>query len=184
MPPSGLAASTIPFDSMPISFAGLQVGDDDDRPADELLGLIRLGDAGDDRPLLGADIDLQLHQLLRLRHGLGLEHLGHAQLDLHEVVDRDARSSAAGVPPRRCRCRCRRGSAASPASALRPSVPEWTRWLSSSRAVPRRSFQCAETAVRSAPSRVPGASVPACSAVHGSLRRRRAFRECARPRPA
>src|SRR5687768_7477392 len=53
----------------------LQVRDDDDRPADELIGLIRLGDAGNDRPLLGPDIDTQLDQLLRLRNGLGFEHL-------------------------------------------------------------------------------------------------------------
>ena len=89
-PPSGLAASTMPFDSIPISFAGLRFATIDDRASDELIGRIRLGDAGDDRPLLGADVHLQLDQLLRLRHRLGLEHLRHSQLDLHEVVDRDA----------------------------------------------------------------------------------------------
>ena len=49
----------------------LQVRHDHDRPADELIGLIRLGDAGDDRPLLRADVHLQLDQLLRLRNGFG-----------------------------------------------------------------------------------------------------------------
>ena len=39
--------------------------------------------------LLGADIDPELEQLLRLRHGLRFEHPGGPQLHLHEVVDRD-----------------------------------------------------------------------------------------------
>ena len=38
-----------------------------------------------------ADVHVQLQQLLGLRHALGGEHLGDAQLDLHEVVDGDSR---------------------------------------------------------------------------------------------
>src|SRR5439155_6183912 len=39
---------------------------------------------------LGADVHLELQQLVRLRHPLGSEHLPRAKLDLHEIVDRDA----------------------------------------------------------------------------------------------
>ena len=42
MPPSGPPASTMPFDSMPISFARLRLATIDDRPADERLGLVGL----------------------------------------------------------------------------------------------------------------------------------------------
>ena len=77
VPPSGLAASTMPFDSMPISLAGFRLATMTIVRPDELLGLVALGDAGDDRARLGlADVDGQLDQLLRLRHRLGLEHLG------------------------------------------------------------------------------------------------------------
>ena len=50
----------------------------------------------------------QLHQLARVRHLLGREHLGDAQVDLHEVVDGDP----AGV-------RIRRGAAARRPAAAR-----------------------------------------------------------------
>ena len=54
----------------------LQVEDDHDRAADERLRLVRLGDAGDDRALAGAGVDLQLEQPARLGHALGRQHLG------------------------------------------------------------------------------------------------------------
>ena len=47
----------MPFDSMPISLAGFRLATMTIVPADERLGLVGLGDAGDDRALLGADVD-------------------------------------------------------------------------------------------------------------------------------
>ena len=94
-----------------------QVGDDHDGLADHGFRLVRLGDAGENGARLRfAGVDLQLQQLLRLRHALGLEHLADLQLDLHEVVDGDQAPVPAGAcgcrrVPVRCRChgcRCRR----------------------------------------------------------------------------
>src|SRR5205807_2176412 len=67
----------------------LEIGNDDDLLADEVAGRVVLRDAGDDRPLLAAEGDGELEQLLRLRHRLGGDHLGDAQLHLREVVDGD-----------------------------------------------------------------------------------------------
>src|SRR5689334_21853374 len=69
---------------------GLQVEHDPDRPADELLGLVRVRDPCDERSLFRPDVDLQLHQLPRVRHLLRREHLRDAQVDLHELVYRNA----------------------------------------------------------------------------------------------
>src|SRR5262245_12839336 len=80
----------------------LEVGDDDNRAADELLWTVCLCDAGDDCAFLGPDVDAQLDQLFRLRYGFSREHLGNPQIDLHEVVKRDPR-----VIGRRCGCRLR-----------------------------------------------------------------------------
>src|SRR5687768_1710734 len=52
----------------------LEVEDHDDRPADELFRLVRFGDAGDQRALLGADVDGHLHELARVRHLFRAEH--------------------------------------------------------------------------------------------------------------
>src|SRR5204863_525132 len=43
-------------------------------------------------PLLRAERHRELQELLRLRHRLGGHHLRHAQLDLPEVVEADARA--------------------------------------------------------------------------------------------
>ena len=63
----GCAASTMPFDSMPISFAGLRLATTTIVRPTSCLRLVRFGDAGHERPLLDADIDRHLHELLRLR---------------------------------------------------------------------------------------------------------------------
>ena len=99
LPPSGLAARIMPFDSIPISLAGFRLNTMPTVLPDELLGLVGLGDAGDQRPLLGADVDRQLHQLARVGHLLGGEHLGDAQIDLHEVVDGDPVAGGRGPAP-------------------------------------------------------------------------------------
>ena len=113
-----------------------------------------------------AGVDLQLDQLLRLRHRLGLEHLRHPQLDLHEVVDRDAGVVAGdrrrGVRPVRRQSRRRR-------RAARLVEPECSIRCLSSLAVPRRSSRFVETAVRPRPAGCRVASVPACRPVHGFL---------------
>src|SRR6478672_2563456 len=44
----------------------LQVEDDHHRFADQRIGLIRFGDAGDERAMFGADVYRELQQLLRL----------------------------------------------------------------------------------------------------------------------
>ena len=110
LPPSAPPASTMPFDSMPIIVARLQVGDDGNRPADDAPRARRPRA----RPAtivrcFGADVDGQLQQLLRLRHALGGQHLGHAQIDLHEVVDRRCAPSAA-LRARRGRRGCGAGA--------------------------------------------------------------------------
>src|SRR5206468_2527210 len=51
---------------------------------------VRVGDAGNEGAVLGADVNLHLDQLPGVRHTLGGEHLGDAKLDFHELVDRDA----------------------------------------------------------------------------------------------
>ena len=94
-------ASTMPLLSMPISLAGLRFATMTISRPTSALGLVGLGDAGDDGALLGARIDAQLHQLLRLRHALGGQHLRDAQLDAHELVDADARVGRARRSPRR-----------------------------------------------------------------------------------
>src|SRR5262245_13745806 len=45
----------------------LQVEHHRDRPADQLFGLVRFCDAGDERALLGPDVDRHLHELPRVR---------------------------------------------------------------------------------------------------------------------
>src|SRR5207249_11954789 len=57
----------------------------------DLRWRVVLGDPGDHRALLLAERDRELQELLRLRQGLGGDHLPHAQLDLAELVDLDAR---------------------------------------------------------------------------------------------
>ena len=76
----------MPFDSIPISFAGLRLATMTIR-ADESGRLVGFGDARDDGPLLGAGIDAKLHQLFRLRHPFGRQDLRHTQFDAHELID-------------------------------------------------------------------------------------------------
>ena len=54
------------------------------------IGGVDAGDARDDGPLLRPEIDRQLHELLRIGHALGGQYFGHAQIDFHELVDRNA----------------------------------------------------------------------------------------------
>src|SRR5437870_5042724 len=82
----------------------LQVEHHDDRLADERVRFVRFGDAGDERALLGPDVDLQLEEAVRFWHAFRGDHLGHAQLDLHEVIHRDA--VAGDGCERRCRWLC------------------------------------------------------------------------------
>src|ERR1044072_5622171 len=65
---------------------GLEVGDDDDLAADELLRRVGLADAGDDGALLVAEVDRELDELARLGDLLGSLDGGDLELDLHEVV--------------------------------------------------------------------------------------------------
>ena len=71
----------------------LEVRDHDHLAAAELLGRIVLRDPRHDRPRLGAEPHRQLEQLLRLRHRLGVQHLGDAEVEAPELLD--ARSGAA-----------------------------------------------------------------------------------------
>ena len=99
LPPSGLAASTMPFDSTPISFAGFRLNTMTTvrRPALPARTLRRC--PATSVPLLAADVDLQLHQLVRFRHAFGREHLRDAKLDLHEVVDGNLAARLPAVRP-------------------------------------------------------------------------------------
>ena len=92
--------------------------------ADERLRLVGLGDAGDERALLGADVDRQLQQLLRLLHAFGGQHLRDAQLDLHEVVDARCDRRGAGAA---AGWRGRRESAVRRLGAGRSAVSGWNR---------------------------------------------------------
>src|SRR5687767_2940885 len=68
----------------------LQIRDNDNSAAHERIRLVRFRDSCEDRPLLGTEIHEKLDQLLRFRYGLGCEYFRRAQLDLHELVDRDS----------------------------------------------------------------------------------------------
>src|SRR5690625_3256358 len=67
----------------------LQVGDDDDLLAYQVLRLVMLLDARDDLALLGAYLQLQDQQAVGLRVLFGVDHRRHAQLELGEIVDGD-----------------------------------------------------------------------------------------------
>ena len=89
MPPSGLAASTMPFDSMPISFAGLRFATMATcRPTSASASYASAMPATSVRCSWPRST-CELHQPLRVRHALGAGHPRDAQVDLHEVVDRD-----------------------------------------------------------------------------------------------
>jgi hypothetical protein len=66
-----------------------EVGDDDDFAADELFGLVELGDPGEDLALFVAKIDFKTEELVSLGDALGDDDLGDAEVDLDEVVDGD-----------------------------------------------------------------------------------------------
>ncbi len=58
----------------------LEVDDDDELLADQVLGGVGLGDPGDHLPLLRADIDLELEDLGRAGNALRFEDLGHPEV--------------------------------------------------------------------------------------------------------
>ncbi|MBA7694302.1 hypothetical protein ES703_102909 [subsurface metagenome] len=70
-------------------FHGLQVGHHHDAAADELLRAVMPGDAGDNLPLLLPQGDAQLEQLVGARYFLSRQHLGHAQVHLLKIIERD-----------------------------------------------------------------------------------------------
>src|SRR5437660_10135792 len=74
----------------PHQLCRLEIEDDDAGFSNEGVGLVRLGDAGDQGPLLAPGVHLQLEKLVRLRHALGCDDSCNAQLDFHELVDREA----------------------------------------------------------------------------------------------
>ena len=100
--PSGaaVAAKIMPLDSTPRNLRGAQIHDHDDFAADELLGLVGGGDAGDDLADLVADIHHQLQQLVGAGDALGGFHQADAHLDLGEIVDADARRAPRRRPRR------------------------------------------------------------------------------------
>src|ERR1035441_9421227 len=57
--------------------------------ADQSLGRVRFGDSGQNLPHLGADVDFQSQEFVRLGHALGDLHDADTKFDLGEVVDRD-----------------------------------------------------------------------------------------------
>src|SRR5262249_20094158 len=67
----------------------LKVRDDDDLRPDERRGVVARADAGDDLPLLAAELDLQHEQAVGLRMGFGRDDARHPEVDLLEVFDRD-----------------------------------------------------------------------------------------------
>src|SRR6185437_10290182 len=76
--------------------AGCEVGDDDDVAADQLLGGVPLGDAGEYLPLFVAEVDFEAEQLVSLGDALGDEDAGDAEVDFNEVVDGDLRGVGSG----------------------------------------------------------------------------------------
>ena len=86
---------------------GLEVRDDDDAAADEVLGLIPFRDAGGDGARrAGAVVQRELQKLLGALDRLAGRDLGNRQLDLCEIVDRDLRDAGNGFL---LRCFRRRG---------------------------------------------------------------------------
>ncbi len=160
-PPSTLAASTMPFDSIPISLAGLRLATITIVRPDELLGLIGLGNAGHDGPLLRPDVHSQLQQLLRLRDGFGLEHLRDAKLHLHEVVDGEPFDPAPAPHRRQPAAQPAAGAAAGASLGGGVTVSAIARNSS-------RVFSIRGNKGSIAPSRVPARSVPAFSSVQRS----------------
>src|SRR4029079_15928124 len=67
--------------------ARLQVGDHDRKTADELGGIVCRLDAGEHLAGFGADVELQLEQLLRAFDVFGTDNPGDAQIDFAEIVD-------------------------------------------------------------------------------------------------
>ena len=95
-------ARTMPFDSTPISVAGSRFATTTTfRPPDP--GPVVLGDARHDRTRLVAELHRELQQLLRLRHGLGVQHLGDAEIQPPELLDRGSAATAGAARGRRRR---------------------------------------------------------------------------------
>ena len=68
---------------------GLEVGDDNDLSADQLLGRIFLFDRGHDHALTDAVKQRELETGVRLAHPLGFEDLANTEVELCKIVDRD-----------------------------------------------------------------------------------------------
>src|SRR5258708_5508512 len=100
-------------------FAGRKINDHGDFAADQLVGLIVLGDASANLANLGANVDCELQQLVRADDALGGLDLADAHLDFSEVLNADlfrcGRSGGSSSAPsswgayrRGSRCRNRR----------------------------------------------------------------------------
>ena len=70
-------------------FCGLEVSDEDYRLSYELVGSIEFSYAGNDLALLKSEIYLKLKELLGLRNGLALKHLGNTKINLGEFIKGD-----------------------------------------------------------------------------------------------
>jgi len=83
-------------------FARGEVGNDHDLAADQVLGCVPLGDAGEDLTLFVAEVDFEAEELVGFRDALSYENLGYAELDFDEVVDGDLRTGIGGAGGDRC----------------------------------------------------------------------------------
>ena len=73
---------------LPHHFARRQVCAGHDRFADQLLGLIELGDPGQDLARGAAVVvQLELEQFFALRHVFARKHLAHRQFHFAELID-------------------------------------------------------------------------------------------------
>ena len=132
LPPSTLAATIMPCDSMPRSLRGCRFATITTLRPTQLFRLVGHGDSGDDGARLGfADIDFQMQQLVGALHRLGGYHLADAQIDLREIVDRNGASSGGG----RCGFRLFAEQERSAGPSLRFRAPAFFRW--------RLSLRCA-----------------------------------------
>ena len=186
MPPSGLAASTMPFDSMPISFAGFRLATMATwRPTSASASYASAMPATIVR-LLGAEIDLDLHQLLGVRHALGRQRSCATRRSIFMNSSIEMRVSAAGSRRRRGTGwrGSRRGRCAAPVERLwvvRSLVSPW----SSSAAVSRLRAAATTASLRA---RSAGRSTARRRRSRAAVRRARAARrraaESRRPHPA
>ena len=120
MPSSSDAATIMPCDSRPRSFARRQVRHDHHFASHQSLRFVGHGDAGHDAARLRlADIDVQMQEFVGAFHGSGGLHQPHAQVHFSEIVDGDL-----GAITRLGRRFGWRGLAEhSPAGARTPALP-------------------------------------------------------------